>query len=55
MKSKHLIFLEIWEYQCSIARSDRKTEALESDTIKNMFVELKRDISEVKNSIGLTN
>ena len=47
--------LEIWEYQCSIARSDRKTEALENDTIKNMFVELKRDINEVKNSIGLTN
>ena len=33
--------LEIWEYQCSIARSDKKTEALETDTIKNMFVELK--------------
>jgi hypothetical protein len=26
--------LEIWEYQCSIARSDKKTEALENDTIK---------------------
>lgn len=47
--------LEIWEYQCSIARSDKKTEAIESDTIKNMFVELKRDISEVKNSIELGN
>ncbi|NRS89286.1 transcriptional regulator with XRE-family HTH domain [Flavobacterium sp. 7E] len=47
--------LEIWEYQCSIAKSDKKTEALENDAIKNMFVELKRDIKEVKNSIGLTN
>ena len=47
--------LEIWEYQCSIARSDKRTEALENDSIKNMFVELKRDINEVKKSIGLTN
>ena len=53
VKASHI--LEIWEYQCSIARSDKKTEALESDTIKNMFAELKRDINEVKNSIGLTN
>lgn len=46
--------LEIWEYQCSIARSDKKTEELESTTIKNMFVELKKDILEVKKNIGLT-
>ncbi|MCG9790871.1 XRE family transcriptional regulator [Flavobacterium algicola] len=46
--------LEIWEYQCSIARSDKKTEELESTSIKNMFFELKKDISEVKNSIGLS-
>ena len=44
--------LEIWEYQCSIARSDKRTEALENDTIKNMFVELKNDIAEVKKSIS---
>ncbi|MBG6062986.1 transcriptional regulator with XRE-family HTH domain [Flavobacterium sp. CG_9.1] len=53
VKASHI--LEIWEYQCSIARSDKRTEALESDTIKNMFVELKKDLAEVKNSIGLTN
>ncbi|AWG22130.1 XRE family transcriptional regulator [Flavobacterium faecale] len=46
--------LEIWEYQCSIARSDKKTEELESTTIKNMFVELKKDILEVKKNIGLS-
>ncbi len=46
--------LEIWEYQCSIARSDKKTEELESTTIKNMFFELKKDLSEVKKNIGLT-
>jgi len=33
----------------------QKKEAIETDTIKNMFVELKRDISEIKNSIGLGN
>lgn len=47
--------LEIWEYQCSIARNDNLNTLLETDTIKNMFVELKKDISEVKKSIGLTN
>lgn len=47
--------LEIWEYQCSIARSDNKTAAIENDTIKNMFVELKREIGEVKQSIGVRN
>ena len=47
--------LEIWEYQCSISKNDQRTELLESDAIKNMFVELKRDLAEVKNSIGLTN
>lgn len=47
--------LEIWEYQCSIARNDNLNTPLETDTIKNMFVELKKDISEVKKSIGLTN
>lgn len=46
--------LEIWEYQCSIARSDKKIEELESTTIKNMFFELKKDLSEVKKNIGLT-
>jgi hypothetical protein len=34
--SQSLDILEIWEYQCSIARSDKK-KALENDTI--MFVE----------------
>lgn len=46
--------LEIWEYQCSIARSDKKTEALENTSIKNMFVELKNEIVDLKNTIGLS-
>lgn len=45
--------LEIWEYQCSIAKSDKKTEELESTSIKNMFFELKKDMSEMKKTIGL--
>nr|WP_315155746.1 helix-turn-helix domain-containing protein [uncultured Flavobacterium sp.] len=45
--------LEIWEYQCNIGRSDNKTESLESVAIKNMFVELKNDMKEVKSHIGI--
>ena len=44
--------LEIWEFQCSIARSDKKNDTLESYTIKNMFVELKNEITEIKNNLN---
>jgi transcriptional regulator with XRE-family HTH domain len=47
--------LEIWEYQCSISRSDAQTVALENTTIKNMFFELKNEIINLKKSIGPTN
>ena len=47
--------LEIWEHQCSIARSDKKTEALESTSIKNMFVEIKNEIGELKSKMNLKN
>lgn len=40
--------LEIWEYQCSISRSDAQTEVLENTTIKNMFYELKNEIKALK-------
>ena len=43
--------LEIWEYQCSISRSDAQTEAIESTTIKNMLYELKNEFTTLKNSI----
>lgn len=43
--------LEIWEYVCNIGRSDRKLEIPESMSVEKMFLELKRDISEVKESI----
>lgn len=47
--------LEIWEYQCNIGRSDKQAQALESTSIKNMFVEIKNEIGELKNKINLAN
>lgn len=43
--------LEIWEYQCSISRNDTQTDAIESTTIKNMFYELKKEITDLKRSV----
>jgi len=40
--------LEIWEYVCHIGRDDTKLLTSESDTVKEMFLELKRDIHEIK-------
>lgn len=40
--------LEIWEYECNIGRSDRKQENSESVSVKTLFLELKRDISDLK-------
>lgn len=43
--------LEIWEYECSIGRNDSKQEISKPESVRDMFLELKRDISEVKKSI----
>jgi len=40
--------LEIWEYVCHIGRDDSRPLTLDSDNIKEMFLELKRDITEIK-------
>jgi transcriptional regulator with XRE-family HTH domain len=40
--------LEIWEYECNIGRSDRKPESAETTSVKDMFLELKREISDLK-------
>ncbi|PZX93278.1 XRE family transcriptional regulator [Flavobacterium aquariorum] len=40
--------LEIWEYVCHIGRDDAKLLPTESDSVKEMFLELKRDIHEIK-------
>lgn len=42
--------LEIWEYQCNIGTNDRKSIPTDTETIKDMFLELKRDISVIKNN-----
>jgi transcriptional regulator with XRE-family HTH domain len=43
--------LEIWEYECSIGRSDRKLKISEPISVEKMLLELKHDISEMKESI----
>ncbi|PZX94241.1 XRE family transcriptional regulator [Flavobacterium aquariorum] len=43
--------LEIWEYECNIGRSDMKAKIEEPVSVEKMFLELKREISEVKESI----
>jgi len=40
--------IEIWEYVCHIGRDDSKPMTLDSETIKGMFLELKKDINEMK-------
>jgi transcriptional regulator with XRE-family HTH domain len=41
--------LEIWEYECSIGRSDKKEQEDDMERLKSMFSELKRDLEELKN------
>ena len=40
--------LEIWEYRCNIGKSDSKAVPNETENIKNMFLELKREIHDIK-------
>lgn len=46
--------LEIWEFQCSISKNDQIFDSFENANIKTMFLELKKDLNEVKSSIGIT-
>ncbi|MFV8324895.1 XRE family transcriptional regulator [Flavobacterium sp. ZS1P14] len=41
--------LEIWEFVCNIGRSDKKQEISEVTSVKEMFLELKKDIKGLKN------
>jgi transcriptional regulator with XRE-family HTH domain len=43
--------LEIWEYECSIARTDKKQELSETETMKEILLEVKREIIEIKERI----
>lgn len=44
--------LEIWEYVAHIGRDDSKQEVTDSESVKGMFLEIKRDIGDVKKSIA---
>jgi phage repressor protein C with HTH and peptisase S24 domain len=41
--------LKIWEYECSIGKSDQKQEASDFSSLKDTLLELKREIKELKN------
>ena len=40
--------LEIWEYTCSIATSEFTPDDFNPQSIKDMFISLKKDINEIK-------
>ncbi|HEY0092265.1 MAG TPA: helix-turn-helix domain-containing protein [Flavobacterium sp.] len=46
--------LEIWEYVCHIGRDDSKPQMTEDGNVREMFLELKRDIDAVKRKIAST-
>ena len=46
--------LEIWEFQCSISKNDQIFDSFENANIKTMFLELKKDLNEVKSTIGIS-
>ncbi|KFF11971.1 XRE family transcriptional regulator [Flavobacterium hydatis] len=41
--------LEIWEYKCNIGRTDKKQELSETQSMKDLILEIKRDVLELKN------
>jgi transcriptional regulator with XRE-family HTH domain len=40
--------LEIWEFKCNIGRTDTKQPLTENESIKEMLLELKREVSQIK-------
>jgi transcriptional regulator with XRE-family HTH domain len=40
--------LEIWEFQCNIGRTDTKQPLTEIESLKQILLELKREVSEIK-------
>jgi transcriptional regulator with XRE-family HTH domain len=40
--------LEIWEFKCNIGRTDAKQPLTENESIKEMLLELKREVSQIK-------
>jgi transcriptional regulator with XRE-family HTH domain len=41
--------IEIWEYQCNIGRNDKKHELNEIESMKELLLEVKREVMEIKN------
>ena len=46
--------LEIWEYECNIGRSDKRHEVTESQSMKDLLLEVKREVMEIKNNTSNT-
>lgn len=40
--------IEIWEYQCNIGRTDKKQELNEIESLKELLLEVKREVMELK-------
>jgi transcriptional regulator with XRE-family HTH domain len=40
--------LEIWEFECNIGRTDRKEPVTEIESLKEILLELKREVKEIK-------
>ncbi|MDR7212503.1 LexA family transcriptional regulator [Flavobacterium piscis] len=41
--------IEIWEYQCNIGRTDKKQELNEIESLKELLLQVKREVMEIKN------
>ncbi|PXY40999.1 XRE family transcriptional regulator [Flavobacterium cheongpyeongense] len=42
--------IEIWEYQCNIGRTDKKQELNEIEDLKELILEVKREVREIRNN-----
>lgn len=42
--------IEIWEYRCNIGRTDKKQELNEIESMKELLLEVKREVMEIKNN-----
>lgn len=40
--------IEIWEYQCNIGRSDKKQTLSETESLKELILEVKREVLDIK-------
>jgi hypothetical protein len=40
--------LEIWEFQCNMGRTDKKEQVTEIESLRELLLELKREVSDIK-------